>query len=234
MKRFLRVTILLIVLTASFLVTGRKVKASSASLTFKHENFEENKITTGIYVDTGGQSVSGITADFTYPKDKLKVLSIETDNSLCNNFIEKEVVKAGRINLSCFTIKGMNGQGDIATIKFQTKDTGKALLKFTSDAAIVDSETTKNILSKPETATYTINEDLSVLPQTGETQTYVAFGFVLLVLLVMLILFILTGFSVWGGMYFSLGKWKVSGKYEVEKQKKEAKAKKKKNKSKKK
>ncbi|MDD3647588.1 MAG: cohesin domain-containing protein [Candidatus Dojkabacteria bacterium] len=192
-----------------------KAAEKKATLEFKHKSFQDGVIVTDIYIDTGGITVNTVTADFEYPSKVLEVTDISTSSSIFPYFVEKDFTKAGIVYISCFSIEGVNDKGPIATITFNSVSAGKAELSFTEDAVVLEAENSSNVLKTPETALYTVTEDLNILPQTGSTEQSVLLGLFVLILLVMIVLFALAGFTIWGGIYFSMGKMKVEGKYEV-------------------
>ncbi len=200
----------------TYLVLPLNVFASGASLEFKHKSFENEIITTEIYLNTGGSTVNALTADFTYPVKLLKVIEIDSTDSIFSSFVEKDYSNDGIVKISCFKIEGVNGSGNVATVKFKVLGEGEANLEFTSDAAVMDATTIENILTESAPGVYTINKNLDILPKTGiEENSITITALIALIVLVMIISLAIAGFTMWGGIYLSLGKWKVEGKYEV-------------------
>jgi len=184
---------------------------AQATLEFKHVSFDEDNIVTNIYINTSGYDVNGVTADFTYSSDILEVTDINITDSIFDNFIENDYSQDGIVYLSCYTLDGYTGEGIIAQITFKAIGSGSATLTFTSDAVVLESVTSTDILEDPESQIYTVSEDLITLPETGtESEVLAISGIVLFIALVMIIIFALAGFTMWGGIYFSLGKWEVS------------------------
>jgi len=216
MQKILKTFLIVLAIFPILSLFPYKVNAESATLEFRHGNFEEGTITTHVYLNTSGTLVNGVTADFTYPSDLLEVTELNTNDMLFTDYVEKDYSQSGVIYISCYSIEGINGEGNIATVKFKTLKPGEAVLKFTDDVLVLDAENSENILSEAETGTYTINESLSTLPQTG-TESEVLTGLIALIAIVMIAIFTIAGFTMWGGIYFSLGKWELSseGSFEV-------------------
>ncbi|MBU0975180.1 MAG: cohesin domain-containing protein [Patescibacteria group bacterium] len=215
MKKNIPVLLLSILTFLFVLPFGVRAETGKATLEFKHKNFQDEVIVTDIYLNTGGEKVNTVTADFKYPSKVLEVTAINTDSSLFPYFVEKDFSKPGAVYISCFSLEGVNAEGVIATVTFKSLSSGKAELTFTEDAVVLDVDTSSNILTSTEPALYTISDDLNILPQTGSTDQSVMLGLFVLILLVMIVLFALAGFTIWGGIYFSMGKLKLEGKYEV-------------------
>lgn len=206
MRKFLTIILTLFCINMFFV---SRVKAdsenSSTLLKFNHKEVSDEYITTEIYLDTGDATVNAFTADFTYDKDVFELVSV-TKGDFCTNVIENNKSNDGVVYFSCFDLEGLKGEGTAATLVFQRKSVGKVILEFTDDAAVLEKGTAENVLSKTETGEYLVNDDLSVLPQTGTKETLITVtAFIVLIFLLMLAIFSLTSVSIWGGIYFSLG-----------------------------
>lgn len=226
-----KISVILITFTA-FLIFPNNINASEnqATLEFKHVSYDDGIVTTNLYLDTNGNTVYGVTADFTYSSNIIQIKEIDTENMLFDNYIETDSSNNGFVYISCFSINGVNDKGNIATIKFESTQSGEAVLEFTDDVLVLDTNS-ENILSEAIDGTYTITEDLEALPQTG-TEENILLALVAFILLIMIVIFAISGFTMWGGIYFSLGKWKVDTKGEFSIGKKDKKKKsKRKNKS---
>ncbi len=230
MKNLLKKFSVIFISVTAFLISPSNIKASEnqATLEFKHASYEDGIVTTNLYLDTGGNTIYGITADFTYSSDLLQVTEIATENMLFENFIESDFSSPSIVYISCFSINGINDEGNIATIKFESIDSGEAVLEFTDDVLVLDTNS-ENVLSEAIDGTYTITEDLEALPQTG-TEENILIALVAFILLIMIVIFAISGFTMWGGIYFSLGKWKVDtkGEFSIGKKDKRKKSRKKK------
>ena len=208
---------LLIVALLILILIPTKASASSATLEFKHKDFEDDKIITEIYLKTGSLYVNAVIADFTCPSELLEIQEINIEDSLFDNFIKKDYSNAGTVYLSCYSSSGIRDEGNVATITFRALQEGEASLEFTNDASILKMADSSNILSEATSANYTISQDQLSLPETGTTEEVVTVtGLMILILLAMIILFTLMGFTLWGGIYFSLGKWEVKTEAGVE------------------
>ena len=210
MKKYIKLISLSIFLIL-FIILPYKVYAEEQTiLEFKHIDFENDTIITSININTNEYEVNGVTADFTYSSDILEVVEIDTSNSLFESFAENDYSQTGLVYLSCFSTNGVKGEGEIARIKFRVVSSGKATLQFTSDTVVLESDNSTNVLSIPETQIYTVNENLDVLPQTGADSNLIAITIIVfLIAIVMLVIFTLFGFTIWGSIYLSLGKWQI-------------------------
>lgn len=205
-----------ILISISILFSASKVQASEATLEFKHVSFDEENITTNIYINTYGSNINGVTADFSYSSDILEVTEVSTEDSVFDNFVENDYSQSGIVYLSCYSIEGYTGEGLLAEVSFKAIGSGSATLTFTDDVVVLESDTSNDILATPESQIYTVSEDLITLPETGtESEVLAISGIVFFIAIVMIVIFALAGFTMWGGIYFSLGKWEVSSEASV-------------------
>lgn len=206
MKKFL--TIILSILCINIVFVSKvnaNVNEDSALLKFNHKEVSDEFITSEVYLDTGSKIVNAFTTDFTYDENVFEVVSV-TKGEFCKNVIENDKSNEGVVYFSCFDLEGQKGDGVVATVVFEKKSVGNVILEFTSDAAVLEKDTSENVLTKTETGEYLIDDDLNVLPQTGTQETVVTVSaFIVLIFLLMLAIFSLTSVSIWGGIYFSLG-----------------------------
>jgi hypothetical protein len=215
-NRFFPLFFFLFIIVGTLTLITKPVKAANPVMAFKHVNFQDNTITTSIFLNTSGNKVNGVTADFTYPSDILKVTDLNVDNSLFSQFIEKDFSKQGKVYISCYALDPVQGEGTIATITFEVLTDGTANLNFTRDVAVLDANTSSNILGPTEVAEYKVkNNVLEALPQTGTKEVISYGGLVAFILLVIIVIFAIAGFTIWGGVYFSLGKWEIKGEYRI-------------------
>jgi len=90
-----------------------------------------------LMVNVEDTSIDGITANFTYPSDKLTYVSY-TPGATFDEVNPVDYDTPGEINYSVFKIAGIpTGTYEIATITFRTKASGTATLSFTTDADVV-------------------------------------------------------------------------------------------------
>lgn len=216
MRVFKKICMLITLLLFLFPILSSKVRAASTKLEFTYTEASDDTITIQIYLTPGGNTVNTITADFTYPSDLLEATSLKTTDSLCDNFVRHDYSTDGVVYITCSSNDDITEEGAVATVTFKALSSGDAELKFSDDAAVFDANTSEDILAETESGNYTINSDLSILPQTGiSAEPRIFFALLVLTILVMLIVLTLVGFTLWGGIYLSLGKWKFEGKYEV-------------------
>jgi hypothetical protein len=210
------------------LLLPAKVNAGNSTLEIKHNSFEGDTLVVDVYLDPSDTLINAVTADFTYPSTILSFESIDTSESLFDNFIEKKNGEEGKVLLSAYSLYGVNKAGVIASVTFKAIAPGKANLEFTDDVLVMEAYTATNTLETKLPATYNISSDITDLPETGTTETVVtASGIIALIAILMIILLAIAGFTMWGGIYLSLGKWKVSteGGFEMGKKGKKAKGK---------
>ncbi len=205
-----------ILISVLILFSSSRVHASEATLEFKHISFDNENITTSIYINTYGANVNGVTADFSYSSDVLEVTEVSTEDSVFDNFVENDYSQSGVVYLSCYSIDGYTGEGSLAKVTFKAIGSGSATLTFTDDAVVLESDTSLDLLTTPESQIYTVSEDLIALPETGtESEVLAISGIVFFIAIVMIVIFALAGFTMWGGIYFSLGKWEISSEASV-------------------
>jgi hypothetical protein len=115
-----------------------------------------------IYVNPGGQAINAVTANFTYPTDKLSVVSI-SGNSTNFPTVAEETYSSGTVFESRGTSGSVSTTVQVATITFRALQTGTATLTFTNDAAVTRVSDSTNILGTKTGATITIG----TLPNSG-------------------------------------------------------------------
>jgi hypothetical protein len=219
MKKYFPLFLIILLLIPLGFFKGT-VHAAASTLEFKTSSVEEDSFTIQVYINLYEDEANAVTANFTYPKDLIKATNIKT-TEMFSNVIDADISTEGYVYLSATSDSSVTGEGALALVTFSILNAGTAEFAYTDDSAILDSSTSENILVSARNASYQINA-LTSLPETGvEESVDPFFGLVLLILLVMIIIFTIMGFSMWGGIYFSLGKWEVGGKYEFGLKKKE-------------
>jgi len=224
MKVLQKYFIFLVVIISFIAISPVKASAANATLSFKHDDFADDIISMHIYLNTGGNSVTMVKADFQYPLELLEVKDVQTEDSICKESVVYDLTASGVVALSCIPLESLTGEGNIATISFQAINDGEAIVKFTQDVGVFVDSLEENILAEPEPALYTIRRELSTLPETGSfTGSELLDALIILIGVIMIAVFTIAGFSVWFGVYLSLGKWKLEGKYEfgISKERKE-------------
>jgi hypothetical protein len=213
LKKFMLIFLLTFVLSPLF---SKDVQASDATLEFKHVEVLDQTITTKVYLSTGGNTISSVTADFTYPSDLLEVTDIDISDSIFDIAVKQDYSLEGTVYLQMSSTDGVSKDGTVAVINFKTLTEGEAQLVFSDNADVLSAANSENILGSAETGYYSISQDLTALPETGAAvQLRIFYALFLIIAFMMLIIFALAGFTMWGGIYFSLGKWEIKGEYDV-------------------
>lgn len=176
--------------TFVMVVLPQQAEAQSATIYFSPStrtvgNGEDFTMT--IYLDTAGEDVSGITADFTYDSSIIQATGINVDNSVFQDSLgqvgvaEADYSSPGTIYLSLYTSSGSsyNGTGEVGTVNFTANAEGTATLTYTDDAVVTDTSTTpQNILGTTSSGTVYVG----ALPSAG-LSIFNNFSMVLILLL---------------------------------------------------
>lgn len=115
--------------------------------------------TFSIWVDTGGQQVSAVQANLTYPTDQYEFVSI--DNAGSGFEIQAESKGGdGNIAIARGQLGGVTGKQLVAKVNLKAKTTtGTGNLAFTSESQVLTlSDNPQNILNKTSGATLTLGE----------------------------------------------------------------------------
>ena len=155
---------LFFVLCSLFFVLAPQVYSAGATLSL----FPSTKsITNGetfsveIRVDTGGESINTVTANLTYPTDKLRAQSVDTSGSFITIWFENNIATAsGEIRLTgSLPTPGTSGTNLLfATINFVALNTGTANVEFTNSCAVYRNSDNSDILGSSQDGTYTITD----------------------------------------------------------------------------
>ncbi len=172
MKKLLKAKLALITIFLSVFCFIQPAKAqSSASLSFSPSNKSVSAgetFNTTIMVNTGGASISGVTADFTYDSSILQVNEVVSSNSVLAGLAEEDYSTAGTVYISRYVPSGnsYSGSGEVATVSFTAKANGTATLAFTDDAVVTNTASSpQNILGTSGSGTVTVGG--SSLPTAG-------------------------------------------------------------------
>ncbi|MBU0975181.1 MAG: cohesin domain-containing protein [Patescibacteria group bacterium] len=148
---------------------GVKAQTADASLYFSPVSTSvslNGTVSVAIMVNTGGNSVNTVTADFTYPTDTLQIINIDSTNSEFSVEAEEDHT-SGTVYITRATSGGdsYSGIGEVTTINFRGIAAGTATLTFTGDAVVMDADTSHDILGTASNGTLTVSS--SSLPNTG-------------------------------------------------------------------
>jgi hypothetical protein len=207
--------------SSAYGVTDRTVmlpetgEEEGAVLSFQKVDVIGDTVVLALHLNTQGYEATKIIADFVYPSDLLEVIGISvTDSPVKENF-DTDYTTLGIVRFSYESAEVIQGDGDLGTITFRVLGDGQARLRFTDEAYVGVTvpllETTNNVLIEATPATYDIKgATITELPQTGVglSESELITGFIILIAIIMIILFVFSTFTIWGGVYLSLGKWK--------------------------
>jgi hypothetical protein len=166
MRKLLAKTIIVSTFVFSTLsIINSKVSAQSASLYFSPSSYSvatNQSVAVKIMVNSGGENINGVTADFTYPSQLLEVVSIDATDSIFS--IEAEqTYDTTTVYISRGTTSSYSGTGEIATVNFRSISNGTATLSFTDDVLVTSADTSLDILGATNEGTITIGS----VPATG-------------------------------------------------------------------
>lgn len=205
-----KIFLTLVIIGLSSILHLQPIRANGATMKFTHIDIaEDDMILTAIYLEPSGNEINSIIANFTYPSDFLEVVEIQKDNSLFSNFTSEDFSLPGIVYLGAYSDEPVDYPAEVVRIKFKPKANGEAKLEFTQDAAAFGSGTPQDIPLNTESSTYTINNLSEGLPETGVKEELLSINaLIALIGIAMIVMFVFAGFSMWGGIYISLGKWK--------------------------
>lgn len=219
MRLFLKIPIILVISFLLFYFGSFtqlvKAQSDSATLSFEKANATSNSISAYVVVDTKDSTIRAVTADFSYSPDILEFQKITINKNICKEVVKQDISSSGIIYLSCYIKDGYIGKGEIATVDFKIIQYENTKLLFSNNAVVMDAETHSDILSNAKPADITIPSSLSQLPQTGIQETDIFQGVLVLIIMLFILLLTIAGFSTWGGIYLSLGKWEVEGRIKI-------------------
>lgn len=219
MRLFLKFPVILIISFLLFyfgaLTHLVKAQSGSATLSFEKANATSKSISAYVVVDTQDSSIRAVTADFSYSPDILEFQEITINKKICKEVVKQDISSSGIVYLSCYIKDGYKGKGEIATVDFKIIQYENTKLLFSNNTVVIDAETHSDILSNAKPADITIPSSLSQLPQTGVEETEIFQGVLVLIIMLFILLLTIAGFSTWGGIYLSLGKWEVEGRIKI-------------------
>jgi len=112
----------------------------------------DGKYKTKLMIDTGGQSANAIFAELNFPIRSLRAESLDTDNSICDFFLEDSFNnEQGTMNIACGKpYPGFNGVAEVVEITFSTIEPTIASFDFTDAMVLANDGFATNILKKTE------------------------------------------------------------------------------------
>lgn len=153
----------------SLLVTGQ---VFAATLYFSPQSAalgQNQDFQIDVGLNTEGESVNAVTADFFYPADKLEVNTVNVNDNILPIVAERGW-DGGVVSVSGGNITPFSGGLVLASVNFKVKaNSGTGTLNFTQDAAVVGAADQLNVLSKKEAANFTFWQQSKILAasQTG-------------------------------------------------------------------
>jgi hypothetical protein len=163
----LAVTVLGYMVAGSFAAGPASLYLSPASGTYT----TGQAVNVQIMVNTGGQSVNAIQADFTYPATKLQFQSIDGTGSVMG-IDASSTGGNGSVSIARGNTSPYTGTGLVATVHFTALAAGSAALTFSNSSAVVRSTDNTNILGTATGANYTLAAPATPTPTpTPKTPT---------------------------------------------------------------
>ncbi len=152
--------IFIILASLVFLFSSNTAFASNFYLTSEKNNLVLGEIIpVSVIIDTKGESINGVSAFLSYPKDKLEVAWISYGDSF--PFAAFESYGDGVIEISRGSFTGEVGDITLATIGFKALTIGEATVSFIPESAAPrtsDSSDSLNLLES-RGATFTIDSE---------------------------------------------------------------------------
>ena len=125
----LKKILMILVFAFSLLVFASPIHASTLYLSPGSANIPQGSVVSvGVGLNTGGESVNGISAYLSYPSDKLEVAWITYGGSF--SIAAEGAYGGGGIRISRGSISGVSGNVNVATIGFRGKTQGGATVSF--------------------------------------------------------------------------------------------------------
>ena len=115
-----------------------------------------NTLTVSVYVNSGGQNVNAVQADFTYPAGLLQYQSINSSGSAFS-IDASSTGGSGSVSIARGNISGVSGSSLlVAQVSFQVLSAGTAAISFSGSSAVVSSSSNQDILGSKSGGSYTI------------------------------------------------------------------------------
>jgi hypothetical protein len=123
-----------------------------------------NTLTVSVYVNSGGQGVNAVQADFTYPASLLQFQSINPSGSAFS-IDAASSGGSGSVSIARGNISAVSGSNLlVAQVTFQVLSAGTASITFSGSSAVVSSSSNQDILNTKSGASYTISNPAPPAP----------------------------------------------------------------------
>jgi hypothetical protein len=127
-----------------------------------------------VMVNTAGESVNAVQADFTYPTSRLQFASIDATGSAFD-VAASGTGGGGSVSIARGKIGTVTGTALVATVRFTVlSSAGSAALAFQGSSAVVRSSDNTNVLGSTPGATYTVVVPTPVPPTPTPTPVHTA------------------------------------------------------------
>lgn len=170
MKKILVTIIVLSIVALSVVQSQVHAQSGSATLAFSPSTYAASlnqEFDIRVIVDTNGESINAITANFSYPSDLLEVVEIDLSNSVLPMELEKDsndstvLITVGNSGGA----SGYSGTGEVGTVTFRPTTSGTATLSFTENSLITSADTSSDVLGTTGEATISVGS--GSLPAAG-------------------------------------------------------------------
>lgn len=130
-----------------------------------------NTITVSVYVNSGGQSVNAVQADFTYTASRLEYQSINTAGSAFD-VAAPSSGGSGSVSIARGSVSGVSGGSLlVAQVSFKVlSNAGTASISFSSSSEVYNTSNS-DILGSKSGATYTVDIPVTPPPSTPAAPT---------------------------------------------------------------
>lgn len=123
-----------------------------------------------VYVNTGGDGVNAVQADFSYPTAKMQFTSIDGTGSAFD-IDASSTGGNGTVSIARGHAGNVTGTALIATVHFTVIGTGSANMTFLNSSAVVRSSDNTNILTSTVGGNYTLDTAATPTPTPASTPT---------------------------------------------------------------
>lgn len=103
-----------------------------------------------VNLDTKGQAVNTVTADFAYPRELLELEEIQVQDSFVRIWFDKRAQDGKVLLTGALPSPGFAGQSEVASVVFKALQEGTAELTFDANAAVFENGTSHNILGRSQ------------------------------------------------------------------------------------
>lgn len=99
-----------------------------------------------IKLESKGNFVNTVIANLNYPPDKLEFKGIDLKDSFLKIWFDKRAENGKVLLTGALPSPGFRGQGEVASITFKAKETGRAKIGFDRLSKVYENKTNQNIL----------------------------------------------------------------------------------------